>query len=103
MSEITLDDLRKAAKLLDINNEKYLVKVCADCFSLGLIKKNHSDCSGNWFEIDERTGTIKRFGISKQQSIILKRELFHAKIPKNKIKPVTIFGIPVIPSELGEE
>ena len=100
MSEtITIKDLEKAVKLLDVDNKKYRIKVCAECFSLGIIRKDHSKCSGNWFEIDKRTGTIQRFGISKLQAKILKREFFNATLPKGKGKPATFCGIPIIVSE----
>ena len=97
--KITIEEIKEAVKLLDIHNKKYKVKVCAECFSLGIIRKNHSECSGNWFEVDKRTGTIHRFGISKQQSIILKKELLRATVPKGTSKPVTYCGIPIIISK----
>lgn len=67
--EITLKDIKKAIKLLDM--EAKLTRVCADCYVRGYVpNRKHKDCSGNWFEIDQ-FGRIHNIGLGKDQQMAM--------------------------------
>ena len=98
-NQLTLKDIRKAIKLIERNEKHKFIRVCADCFSLERVwVKDHSKCSGNWYELDIFTGRIVRLGLGKKviKEIKLLDTFVQKPIKKGKIGMFE--GIPIVVS-----
>ena len=96
-NQITLKDIRKAIKLIKSNEKHKLLRVCADCFSLEKVwVKDHSKCSGNWYELDIFTGRIIRLGLGKKVIQKIKYLENFAQKSRKKGRIEYFEGIPVV-------
>ena len=100
--EITLIDVKNITTLLKAQETP--IKICADCYILERVwVKDHSKCSGNWFEVGRNTGKIISMGLGKQQAQAV-QDLFKQSETdkKNKGKIISFDGIKVVSSEFIE-